>query len=440
MIDVNIEKNKINDVFLVGVFSKQNKTDFLSSLKELERLSETAALNVVSIFTQSLDAPSASTYIKKGKLSQIKNAAKEHEVRTLVFNDNLSPAQSRNIANYTKCNVVDRTELILDIFAKHAQTKQAKLQVELAQLEYNYTKLKRKWTHLSRIEGGIGFRGPGEKQIEIDRREIRAKVKIIKKKLENIKKISETKRNRRTKRKNILSLALVGYTNAGKSSLFNRLTGAGIYVKDELFATLDSTTRSVKTANINKDVVITDTIGFIRNLPHRLVDSFHTTLLEVLKADLLLHVIDFSDENWEEYAKNVESVLNEIDISGKNILTVFNKCDKIDEVTFLFEKKHFTRIYPDSVFISVKSGFGIDNLEDKIMEFIRKYSKTAYVKVPDTMQNLLQFIYKHSEILERNYDAKLHEHILKIRVAQELFSNIKKQIDTYRFEKFLNSK
>ena len=260
---------------------------------------------------------------------------------------------------------------------------------------------------------------------------------LVKKKLNDIKKISENKRN---KRKNIVSLALVGYTNAGKSSLFNKLTGSKIYVKDELFATLDSTTRLVKTKYINKNVVITDTIGFIRNLPHRLVDSFHSTLLEVLEADLLLHVIDFSDENWEEYAQNVESVLNEMDISEKNILTVFNKCDKIDEIKFLFEKKHITKVYPDSVFISAKSGLGIDDLEKKIMEFITEYAKTAYVKVPDEMQNLLQFIYKYSEVLERRYDEKLREHILKIRISQELFTGIKKQIDTYRFEKFLSSK
>ncbi len=437
-IDVKKELKKINKVFLVAVWSQNlSKEKFKDSIDELKSLSKTADLAVVKVFIQKTDKINSATYIGKGKLAEIKNKTRQENVRTLVFNDNLSPAQSRNIANFTKCNVVDKTELILVIFAKHARTKQAKLQVELAQLEYAYTKLKRKWTHLSRIEGGIGFRGPGEKQIEIDRREIRHKIKIIKSKLEKIKKTSEIKRNRR---KNVISIALVGYTNTGKSTIFNKLTSSSVYVKNELFATLDSTSRTLKSPNLIEKVILTDTIGFIENLPHKLIDSFHTTLLEVLEADLLLHIIDFSKKNWEKLATDVETVLKEIGVNKKNILTVFNKCDKIDNLKLIFEIKNMKKIYPDAVFISAKTGYGFNNLINKINEFLLKYATTETLKVPAEMGSLLGFIFENAVILENDFNMKKNEYILKIRMRSDLFGNIKKQIDTFTFEKKLNEK
>ncbi len=437
-IDIAKEKNKINLVYLVAVRNSDIPKDkFENSIKELKSLSKTAGLKIIKIFVQKLDKINSSTYIGKGKLAEIKNKAREDKIRTLVFNDNLSPAQSRNIANFTKCNVVDKTELILDIFAKHAHTKQAKLQVELAQLEYGYTKLKRKWTHLSRIEGGIGFRGPGEKQIEIDRREIRKKIKIIKSKLEAIKKTFETKRK---KRKNIPSIALVGYTNTGKSTIFNKLTKSSVYVKNELFATLDSTTRIIKFGNIHKDVVLTDTIGFIENLPHKLIDSFHTTLQEVLEADLLLHVIDFSNGNWQKLCENVNDVLKEIGIKKKNILMVFNKCDKLEHLKLMFEMKRLQKEYPDAVFISAKTGFGFSKLIEKINEFLIKYATTAKIQIPVEMSSLVNFLYENAEILSEDYLEKTNEYQFEIRIKEELYQNIKKQIDTFIFKKNLNEK
>ncbi len=437
-IDIKKEKDKINLVYLVAVRKSDiSKEEFENSIKELKNLSKTADLKVVKIFIQQLDRINSATYIGKGKLSEIKNKAKEDKVRTLVFNDNLSPAQSRNIANFTKCNVVDKTELILDIFAKHAHTKQAKLQVELAQLEYGYTKLKRKWTHLSRIEGGIGFRGPGEKQIEIDRREIRKKIKIIKSKLAHIKKVSDIKRK---KRKNFSSIALVGYTNTGKSTLFNKLTKSDVYVKNELFATLDSTSRVFKSIKLSEKVILTDTIGFIENLPHKLIDSFHTTLLEVLEADLLLHVIDFSNPNWEKLANDVYDVLKEMGVDRKNILTVFNKCDKMDDVKLLFERKRLKSEYPDAVFISAKTGLGLDDLIKKIDEFLKKYAKTVELRIPLEMVSLVKFIFEKAIVLHHDFDQQENEYLFKIRIKEELYRNIKKQIDTFSFEKKLNEK
>nr|MBC8415640.1 GTPase HflX [Candidatus Cloacimonadota bacterium] len=318
---------KIKDrVFLVGVFwGKISREHYNESLEELYRLAKTAEVEVVDSFVQSLKKPDTATYIGKGKLQEIKNTAENMKVRTIIFNNKLSPSQSRNISDITGCNVVDRTELILDIFAKHARTRQAKLQVELAQLEYAYTKLKRMWKHLSRIQGGIGFRGPGETQIEVDRRLIRKRTSILKKKLKTIESISITKRKRR---KDIISIALVGYTNAGKSTLFNRLTKENRYTANQLFATLDSKTRSLH-IDQSEMMMITDTIGFIRQLPHKLVTSFHSTLLEVIEADLLLHVVEVSRTNILELMDSVSSVLEEIGAADKNILVVFNKTDLV---------------------------------------------------------------------------------------------------------------
>ncbi|MEA2097315.1 MAG: GTPase HflX, partial [Candidatus Cloacimonadota bacterium] len=318
----------------------------------------------------------------------------------------------------------------------HARTKQSKLQVELAQLEYAYTKLKRKWKHLSRIQGGIGFRGPGETQIEVDRREIRKKTSVLKKKIENIEQVSLTKRN---KRKNITSIALVGYTNAGKSTLFNKLTSENRYTADQLFATLDSKTRAIETES-KENLVITDTIGFIRNLPHRLVSSFHSTLLEVLEADLLLHVIDVSYPNLLELMKAVEDVLQDIKVEHKNILIVFNKTDKMNGNHYLFTKKKLINKYPDSVFISAKTGEGIDRLHNKIEEFIQRSKKCVELEVPIEMQSLMSFLHKNAEIIEIKYKKTTNSQALKLKISRQLLDGIKKQIEDYKLLKFINNK
>ncbi|MBL7149350.1 MAG: GTPase HflX [Candidatus Cloacimonetes bacterium] len=426
---------KIKDrVFLVGVFwGKISREHYNESLEELYRLAKTAEVEVVDSFVQSLKKPDTATYIGKGKLQEIKNTAENMKVRTIIFNNNLSPSQSRNISDITGCNVVDRTELILDIFAKHARTRQAKLQVELAQLEYAYTKLKRMWKHLSRIQGGIGFRGPGETQIEVDRRLIRKRTSILKKKLKTIESISITKRKRR---KDIISIALVGYTNAGKSTLFNRLTKENRYTANQLFATLDSKTRSLH-IDQSEMMMITDTIGFIRQLPHKLVTSFHSTLLEVIEANLLLHVVDVSRTNILELMDSVSSVLEEIGAADKNILVVFNKTDLVGGKHFLFLKKKLMLEYPDSIFISAKNGEGMDKLVEKMSEFVIKKSVVITLEVPVELPNLISFIYDNAEVMEEDFNSEINTRILKIKIARQLLPNIKKQIEDFNLKKEL---
>lgn len=423
-------------VFLVGVkWGDESAEHFKESMQELQHLAATANCEVIKIFSQAAARPNTATYVGKGKLQEIRRAASSNHTHTLIFNNNLSPSQSRNISDASGCNVVDRTEIILDIFAKHARTKQAKLQVELAQLEYAYTKLKRKWKHLSRIQGGIGFRGPGETQIEVDRREIRKKTKILKEKIKNIEQVSYTKRN---KRKNFISIAMVGYTNAGKSTLFNKLTNEKRFTADQLFATLDSKTRKLS-ENFNEEIVITDTIGFIRKLPHRLVTSFNTTLLEVVEADLLLHVVDVSQENHLEFIEAVESVLREISADNKNVLLVFNKTDKMNGNHYLFLRKKLMNLYTDCVFISAKNEVGLDDLLGKISEFVTKRKDLIELEVPAEMQKLLSFLHKNATIIDDKYNSSANAHLLKLKISRQLLDVIKKQINDYKLLKFINN-
>jgi len=422
-------------VFLVGVvWGNESSEQFNEKMDELYQLADTAGCKVVKTFSQALQRPNTANYIGKGKLQEIKKTASSAHVHTLIFNSNLSPSQSRNISDVSGCNVVDRTELILDIFANHARTKQAKLQVELAQLEYAYTKLKRKWKHLSRIQGGIGFRGPGETQIEVDRREIRKKTTILKKKIKNIEQVTLTKRN---KRKKITSIALVGYTNAGKSTLFNKLTGEKRFTADKLFATLDSKTGSLE-SNLSEKLVITDTIGFIRKLPHRLVASFHSTLLDVLEAELLLHVVDVSYPNLLDLMTAVDRVLEEIKVDQKNILIVFNKSDKMNGKFFLFTKKKLLNAYPDCVFISAKTGEGMEKLLNKIGEFMEHSKSYVDLEVPIEMQNLMSFLHKNSEIIEKRFRKSTNSHALKLKISRQLLDGIKKQIEDFKLINYIN--
>lgn len=426
---------KIDKAFLIGIYwGRESREFFEESINELEALAKTANVYVKDIFIQNLKKPNTRTYINKGKLKEIRNKAKRAKINTLIFNNNLTPSQSRNLANISHCNIVDRTELILDIFAKHARTKQAKLQVELAQLEYAYTKLKRKWKHLSRIQGGIGFRGPGETQIEVDRREIQVRTTSLKKKLENIEQISQTKRKRR---KNYTSIALIGYTNAGKTTLFNKLTNEKRYTADKLFATLDAKTRSLVNSH-NEEIVITDTIGFIRKLPHRLIKSFHSTLLEVLEADLLLNVIDVSHPHIFDLIKSVANVLKEIGAETKNVLMIFNKIDKMNGIQYKFLKKKLMINYPDSVFISAKNSQGVDKLNNKIDEFITRSKKTVIFEVPVELPKLLSFIHENGDIVSEKYEKEANINILKVKIHRQYIQTIKKQIKDFKLNKYIN--
>jgi len=408
----------------------QQEADYRQSMEELAQLADTAEAEVVEVFVQKAAKPHAGTYIGKGKMAEIKREADRLHVSTLVFNDNLSPAQARNLAQNTHCSIVDRTELILDIFARHARTRQARYQVELAQLEYNYTKLRHLWEHLSRIEGGIGFRGPGETQIELDRREIKRKMGILRERLAEGDKVTALKRGGR---EGFTSIALVGYTNAGKSTLFNRLAREHLYVADKLFATLDATTRSIHLPSGEK-VTLTDTIGFIDKLPHQLVNSFHSTLMEVVQADLLLHVVDVNHPRLGEYIESVNRVLKELKVLDKNILMVFNKSDLLKGVQASFLRKRLLTDYPHAVFMSAQFDDNLEPLLERIDYFLRERKQVVQLRVPGNMHGLISFLYDNAEVLERGYDPDTNTELLRLRIHPEVYASAAKQIEKHRLD------
>lgn len=357
------------------------------------------------------------------------------QVHTLIFNENLSPSQARNLANQTRCNVVDRTELILDIFARHARTKQAKLQVELAQLEYAYSRLKNQWKHLSRIQGGIGFRGPGEKQIEVDRREINTRISILKNKLASISKTAETKRK---SREEAINVSLVGYTNSGKSTLFNLLTRDERYTANKLFATLDSKSRKVVLPD-DSEIVLSDTIGFIENIPHNLIESFNSTLLDVQTADLLLHVVDATNPRMFEQMRSVNIVLKDLGVDEKNILLVFNKIDLLEGISFSFLKKRIKNEHPDCVFISALTSEGKDNLLSQLSYFISARNNLRRIVVPESLSELLNFIRESGTIHEEEYDEKNKQHKLDVNLSDKIYKSVISQIEKFHLLNYINS-
>ena len=308
---------------LVGLISSgQDEKEAMEYLDELEFLADTAGALVLKKFTQKLDIPNTATFVGKGKLEEISNYIKVLEADTVIFDDELTATQLRNIERTLECKILDRTNLILDIFAKRAQTAHAKTQVELAQYQYLLPRLTRMWTHLERQRGGIGLRGPGETQIETDRRIILDKIARLK---EDLKKIDKQKSIQRKNRGKLVRVALVGYTNVGKSTIMNVLAKSEVFAENKLFATLDTTVRKVVIENL--PLLLTDTVGFIRKLPHGLVESFKSTLDEVREADILLHVVDISHTGFEEQIETVNNTLKEIDAADKQIIYVFNKID-----------------------------------------------------------------------------------------------------------------
>lgn len=350
---------------IVGLKTPGNRFNFESSIAELNKLANTAGAGITETVIQERKAPDPATFIGKGKAEEVANIAKNDGIDLIIFDHELTPTQQRNLENITDTKVIDRTALILDIFASHAYSKAGKLQVQLAQYNYLLPRLTRLWTHLSRIGGTIGTRGPGrgpgEKQLEVDRRRIGAKISRLKKQLSKVEKTRRTQRKNREK-SGILRVVLVGYTNSGKSSLINALTKAGVKVEDQLFSTLDPTSRKISYGE--KTAVVTDTVGFIDNLPHQLVEAFKSTLEEVTEADLLLKVTDGSAENFEERLKTVDDVLNQIGANNPSVL-VINKIDLLEES----ELKGLKSQHPDAVFVSALKNTGFDDLRLKISRF-----------------------------------------------------------------------
>ena len=312
---------------LVGLIYDQDERQAMEYLDELEFLADTAGAEVLKKFTQKLDVPNATTFVGPGKLEEIGNFIKVAEADTVIFDDELTPTQLRNIERRLECKVIDRTNLILDIFAKRAKTAHAKTQVELAQYQYLLPRLTRMWTHLERQRGGIGLRGPGETQIETDRRIILDKIARLK---DQLKKIDKQKATQRKNRGKLTRVALVGYTNVGKSTIMNMMAKSEVFAENKLFATLDTTVRKVVVRNL--PFLLADTVGFIRKLPHDLVESFKSTLDEVREADILLHVVDISHPGFEEQIETVNTTLQEIKSNDKPVIYVFNKIDAFTHV------------------------------------------------------------------------------------------------------------
>lgn len=358
-------ENEEDSAFIASVVRQGEKPeDCEASLDELERLADTAGITILGRYSQKRAQPERSTYFGKGFLEEISTKMVQAGANLLIINDELSPMQARNIEKTHQIKVIDRTEVILTIFHRHAKTKEAKLQVRLAELQYQLPRLKRLWGHFDkergsvRSAGGSATRGMGEKQIEIDKRLIRENIRKITKAIDQITKHKETQRKQRDKSKKI---CLVGYTNAGKSTLFNCLTDAGVLVEDRLFATLDSTSRQLKLST-GSPAVISDTVGFISNLPHHLVASFRATLMEAVDADLLLHTVDIADPRHDYYISQVNEVLKSIGAENIPQLLVLNKSDLVDTRLQSMLQRH----YEDSIAISAANGDGIDQLLSKI--------------------------------------------------------------------------
>jgi GTP-binding protein HflX len=373
------------------------------SIDELERLADTAGVKVIEKIIQSRENPDSAYFVGKGKAEEIAEKYKELELSTVIFDIDLSPAQTRNLENKIDGKVIDRTRLILDIFAQHARTKEAMLEVELAQLSYQLPRLTRLWTHLSRqtagagvTSGGVGTRGPGEKQLDLDRMIIKNKMSILKRSLDKVK---ENRSLERKNREGNFAIALVGYTNAGKSTLLNILANEHLYTDDKLFATLDPVTRKVHLSD-NRNVLVTDTVGFIRNLPHHLIASFRATLEEVNESDMLLHVVDASHPNVTEQIDAVNAVLKQLGAQDIPTLMVFNKTDKIDDMSVLFDLK---QKYPDNVSISALNGTGLDDLNARLLKESSSNEIEVNFEIPQTYGQIINYIYDHGKIISKEF-------------------------------------
>ena len=382
--DISLEK-----VVLVGIITQdQDAEKSKEYLDELEFLTYTAGGDVVKRFTQKMNMPNPKTFIGSGKMNEVMEYVKENEVGTVIFDDELSPAQERNISKILNCKILDRTNLILDIFAQRAQTSYARTQVELAQCEYLLPRLKGMWTHLERQKGGIGMRGPGETEIETDRRIVRDKIALLKAKIKTIDKQMAVQRGNRGK---MVRVALVGYTNVGKSTLMNVISKSQVFAENKLFATLDTTVRKVVIGNL--PFLVSDTVGFIRKLPTQLVESFKSTLDEVREADLLLHVVDISHSNFEEHIESVNQILDEIESKDKPTIMVFNKIDAykpepIEDGETILTKANYTiedwkktwmaKLGDNALFISALNKENLDEFRKRVYKEVREIHVTRF--------------------------------------------------------------
>ncbi len=404
MIDVRPKKNQ-ERALLIGLEQDGvSKWDLRDSMEELAELANSAGAEVVNTVTQKLQKPTAPYYIGKGKAELIKESFKDQHVTSVIFDDELSPAQGRNLENLLSRKVLDRTQLILDIFAQRARSREGRLQIELAQLQYLLPRLTRMWTHLSRQTGGIGTRGPGETQLEVDRRRVQERIARLERDLEGVRKVRNVQRQGR-KRHQWPVAAVVGYTNAGKSTLLNLLTGADVVAENKLFATLDPTTRSLTLPNKQR-LLLTDTVGFLRKLPHTLIESFKATLEEVVEADLLIHVVDLGHPRVDEHIEAVDTVVKELGAFGKQTLMVFNKIDALanDDLIGVYTSR-----FPGSVAISARKGTGVAELVHALEGELGAWRLQSRFRIPQSEAGLIAEIHRVGHVLELRYEGEFAE-------------------------------
>ena len=411
---------------LVGVrLDKMSKIDADESIDELERLADTAGVKVMGKLIQYRDSPDAAYYIGEGKAEEIAAIYKDSGLSMVIFDTDLSPAQTRNLEEIIDGKVIDRTRLILDIFAMHARTREAMLEVELAQLAYQLPRLTRLWTHLSRQasgsqRGGVGMRGPGEKQLDIDRGLIRGRMSSLKRSLD---KVSENRQLERKGREDKFTAALVGYTNAGKSTLLNALAHENLYTDDKLFATLDPVTRIVPLSE-NHYILVTDTVGFIRKLPHHLIASFKASLEEVNEADIIIHVVDASHPNVKQQIAAVNNVLEQLGASGNPSLMVFNKIDKVEDMN---ELSTLRREYQNSMEISALKGDGLDNLKSILLKKASKNEVEIELDIPQSEGKIVNYLYNHGEVIEKEFrDSHIH---IRARIDRKFAGKVEKLME-----------
>jgi GTP-binding protein HflX len=389
-------------------------------LEELARLADTAGAQVVGTLTQQLDRPHPGTYLGSGKVEELKLRIQELGATLVIFDDELTPAQGKNVEQVVRTRVMDRAELILDIFATRARSSEARMQVELAQLEYLLPRLTRMWTHLEKMRGGIGMRGPGETQLETDRRLIQHRIRILKERLADVERAREIQRQGRH---TYFRVALVGYTNAGKSSILRHLANdRDVFVEDRLFATLDPLTREVEVGD-GYTVLLTDTVGFIRKLPHHLVASFRATLAEAREADLLLHVIDSSHPAWEEQRDVVDGVLNDLGLSESPLTYVMNKMDAVPENEATAVRERVANLMPNSLFVSALAPGGLDSLKASLLSSLRTLRPVLEVQIPAANGRLIAEVHRDGEVLDQQVNDDLI--VLRARLDERTIGRLR---------------
>jgi GTP-binding protein HflX len=400
MFDINEKSKQVERALLVGVYKDPAQKDESESLLlELDSLVDTLGIQVADRLLIRVQVPSPRYFVGSGKAEEIFECAKRDEIDVIVFDNGLSPAQQRNWEALTGLAVIDREEVILDIFARRAQTKEARLQVELAQMEYSLPRLTRAWGHLSRQGGGLGGKGEGESQLETDRRLVRAHIDRLKSDLELVRLRRATQRKQR-QRLPLPNAAIVGYTNVGKSALLKKLTGAQVLVENKLFATLDTTTRRVIIPS-GQSLLLTDTVGFVRNLPHRLVEAFKATLEEAVLSDFLIHVLDASDLRVFDFYQTTMRVLGELGADAKQVITVLNKVDLVtDESTLHTLRLHF----PDGAFVSVRSGEGLKELLHRMADLLTDRVSKVEIALPLERTDLLSLLHRTSRVIDVDYE------------------------------------